>query len=205
MPADASRRTTSDFVLFAVTSAELALLFVLTPTFGVADWVYVLQHGVVLALALTRPPPRAQDRSLASTVAVLITYAYPYAQVAFLRYVAGEPAWPNGGLVLLTLAAFLSFVSLLRLGPCFGVRPALRGLATGGPYALVRHPLYLAYLVSDIGYNLREWNYGTMAMVLAGWLALVYRIRAEERILALDARWPAYTASVRYRVVPGVW
>lgn len=205
MPAHASRRTTSDFVLFAVTSAELAFLFVLTPTFGVADWIYVLQHGVVLALALTRPPPRAQDRSLASTVAVLITYAYPYAQVAFLRYVPGEPAWPNGGLVLLTLAAFLSFVSLLKLGRCFGVRPALRGLATGGPYALVRHPLYLAYLVSDIGYNLREWNFGSMAMVLAGWLALVYRIRAEERMLALDARWPAYTASVRYRVVPGVW
>ena len=106
---------------------------------------------------------------------------------------------------LAACSAFLSFGSLLRLGRCFGVRPALRGLATGGPYALVRHPLYLAYLVSDIGYNLREWNYGTMAMVLAGWLALVYRIRAEERILALDARWPAYTASVRYRVVPGVW
>ena len=77
MPAYPSRRTTSDFVLLAVTFAELAFLFVLTPTFAVADWVYVLQHVIVLALALTRPPPRAQDRSLASTAAVGVTYAYP--------------------------------------------------------------------------------------------------------------------------------
>ena len=205
MPAHPSRRTTSDFVLFAVTAAELAFLFVLTPTFGVADWVYVLQHGLVLAVALTRPPPRAQDRSLGSMAAVLVTYAYPYVQVAYLRYVPGEVAWPSVGLVLLTFAAFLSLASLLTLGRWFGVRPALRGVATGGPYALVRHPLYLAYLLADVGYNLREWNYGTLAMVLAGWMALIYRIRAEERMLSLDARWAAYIASVRYRLVPGVW
>ena len=106
---------------------------------------------------------------------------------------------------MVTLSACLSLVSLLTLGRRFGIRPALRGLATRGPYRVVRHPMYLAYVLGDIGYNLQEWNGGTALMVLAGWTSVLYRIHAEERILSRHARWPTYVASVRYRLLPGVW
>jgi hypothetical protein len=46
---------------------------------------------------------------------------------------------------------------------------------------------------------------GTVLLVLLGWTSLVYRVYAEERILSGDPEWPAYVASVRYRVFPGVW
>ena len=200
-----SGRRFADFLLFGVTSAELALLFVLTPTFTVVDWIYVLQHLLVLGIALTRRPPELKDHSLPSSAAVVIAYAYPYAQVAYLRWSPGDPAWPAGGLVLVTLAAFLSLASLLSLGRRFGVWPAFRGLVTRGPYRLVRHPMYLAYVVADIGYNLQEWNPGTALMVTAGWLSLVFRIHAEERILAQDAGWPPYASMVRYRLIFGIW
>src|SRR5512139_2033742 len=111
-----SRRRLGDFLLFGVTLAELVLLFFLTSTFTAADWIYVSQHLMVLGIALTRPPPVVQDRSLLSSAAVLVAYAYPYAQVAYLRWVPGNPAWPAGGLMLVTLAAFLSFASYLSLG-----------------------------------------------------------------------------------------
>jgi protein-S-isoprenylcysteine O-methyltransferase Ste14 len=65
--------------------------------------------------------------------------------------------------------------------------------------------MYLAYMISDFGYNLQEWNWGTALMVLTGWVALVYRIYAEERILAGDPGWAAYTARVRSRLIPGLW
>jgi protein-S-isoprenylcysteine O-methyltransferase Ste14 len=65
--------------------------------------------------------------------------------------------------------------------------------------------MYLAYVVGDIGYNLQEWNYGTVALVLAGWTSLIYRIYAEERIISHDAGWPNYAATVRYRILPWVW
>jgi protein-S-isoprenylcysteine O-methyltransferase Ste14 len=194
-----------DFILFGVTSAELAILLVLTPTFLPVDWIYVLQHILVLGIAFWRRMPQLKDHSLPSSVAVFIAYSYPYAQVAYLRWMPGDPAWPDGGLVLVTLAACLSIASLLTLGRSFGVWPALRGLVRKGPYRLVRHPIYLSYLIADIGYNLQEWNYGTALMVMAGWVSLLYRINAEERILSRDAGWSAYAARVRYRLIPGIW
>jgi len=200
-----SRRRLGDFLLFGVTSAELVLLFFLTSTFTIADWVYVSQHLLVLGIALTRPPPQVQDQSFLSSTAVVVSYAYAYAQVAYLRWVPGNPAWPAGGFVLVTVAACLSFASFLSLGRRFGVWPALRGLATRGPYRLVRHPMYLAYVLADIGYNLQEWNLGTAVLVMVGWASLFYRIRAEERILSQHAGWSIYVALVRYRLFPGLW
>ena len=177
----------------------------MTPTFSVTDWIYVSQHLIVLTIAVTRGRPHAQDRSLGTGIAVVVSYAYPYAQIIYLRWVPGELAWPEGGLVLVTLAAFLSAASLITLGRQFGVRPALRSLTDKGPYALVRHPMYLSYLLADIGYNLQEWNAGTALMVVTGWAALLFRIRAEERVLSLDAKWQAYAGRVRYRALPGIW
>ncbi len=200
-----SGRRFADFLLFGVTLVELAILVLLTPTFTLTDWIYVVQHLLVLAIALTRRAPHAQDRSLPSSAAVFVAYVYPYGEVIYLRWVPGDPAWPEGGLVLVTLAACLSLASLVSLGRRFGVRPALRGLATKGPYRLVRHPMYLAYIVADIGYNLQEWNAGTVSMVLAGWASVLYRIRAEERVLSHGPGWATYAAVVRYRLVPGLW
>ena len=200
-----SGRRVGDFLLFGVTSAELALLLFLTPTFTFVDWIYVLQHFLVLGIALTRRPPEVYNHSLPSSASIVVAYAYPYAQVAYLRWVPGDPAWPAGGLLLVTLAACLSLASLLSLGRRFGVFPALRGLVTRGPYRLVRHPMYLAYVIADIGYNLQEWNFGTALLVMAGWASLLYRIQAEERVLSQDARWSTYAASVRYRLLPGIW
>jgi protein-S-isoprenylcysteine O-methyltransferase Ste14 len=199
------RRRFADLLLFCVTAIELGILFVLTPTFTITDWIYVLQHFIVLGIALTRPQPKLRDYSLASSMAVVVAYAYPYAQVIYLRWSPGYVASPAAGLVLVTLAAALSLVSLLTMGRRFGVRPALRGLVTNGPYRFVRHPMYLSYVIGDIGYNLQEWNFVTLLLVLVGWISLLYRIHAEERLISQGAEWPAYAALVRYRLLPGLW
>ena len=200
-----SRRRFADLLLFCVTLTELVILFLLTPTFTITDWIYVLQHLIVLGIALTRPRAKVWDYSIASSIAVGVAYAYPDAQVIYLRWSPGYVASPTAGLVLVTLAAGLSLVSLLTMRRLFGVRPALRGLATNGPYRFVRHPMYLSYLLADIGYNLQEWNFVTLLLVLVGWMSLVYRIHAEERVLSQHAKWPAYVALARYRLFPGIW
>jgi protein-S-isoprenylcysteine O-methyltransferase Ste14 len=201
----ARHRRLADLLLFGVTSTELAILSLLTPSFTITDWIYVLQHAVVLAIALTRRPPKAVDHSLSASIAVAVAYSYPYAQLIYLRWMPGHEVWPTVGFILVTLAAVLSLASLLALRRLFGIRPALRGLMTKGPYAAVRHPMYLAYMVGDIGYNLQEWNFGTAAIVMLGWVALIHRIHAEEQMLSEDEHWARYVCSVRYRLLPGLW
>jgi protein-S-isoprenylcysteine O-methyltransferase Ste14 len=198
-------RRVADLLLFCVTLAELVILFLLTPTFTITDWIYVLQHLIVLGIALTRPRPKVWDYSIASSTAVAIAYLYPYAQVIWLRWSPGYVAWPGAGLILVTLGACLSLISLLTMGRLFGIRPALRGLAKSGPYRFIRHPMYLSYLVADIGYNLQEWNSATLLLVIVGWASLVYRIYAEERVLSQHREWPTYVTLVRYRLFRGLW
>ena len=195
----------ADLILFWVTATELVLLFLLTPTFGIVDWIYVIQHLMVLAIAISRNPPKLRDYSVTSSIAVSVAYLYPYAQVIWLRWYPGNETWPICGLVLVTVAAVLSFVSLLRIGRQFGVRPALRDLVTAGPYRFVRHPMYLSYVLADIGYNLQEWNFITLILVVVGWASLVYRIYAEEQMLSHHPGWQSYRARVRYRIFPAIW
>ena len=200
-----SKRRFSDFLLFGVTLGELIALAYLVPAFTIVDWIYVLQHLLVLGIALTRRAPEAQDHSLPISLAVAVSITYPYAQVIYLHWVIGDVVWPEGGVVMVTISACLSLASLFWIGRLFGFRPALRGLAMNGPYGFVRHPMYLSYFLSDIGYNLQEWNIGTVLLVLIGWASLVYRIYAEERVLSQDAQWQTYVSSVHYRLLPGVW
>jgi protein-S-isoprenylcysteine O-methyltransferase Ste14 len=65
--------------------------------------------------------------------------------------------------------------------------------------------MYLAYFIADIGYLLEEWNIGAVLIAAAGWVALVYRIHAEERMLSLHSDWAAYVGRAPYRLVPGLW
>lgn len=199
------QRRLADLLLFCVTATALLALCVLTPTLGVVGWLYVLQHVMVLVFALTRSEPLITDSSLFSNLSVAVAYVCPYAQVISLYVWPGKVVWPEGGLVLVTIAAVFSLICLLMIGKRFGVRPALRGLVTRGPYRLVRHPLYLSYVMAGIGFNLQLSNWATLLLLSLGWAAMVYRIRAEERLLSRDPGWTAYAASVLYRLVPGIW
>jgi protein-S-isoprenylcysteine O-methyltransferase Ste14 len=200
-----SSRRWSDVLLLSVTAVELGVLLLLTPALALPDWIYVLQHVMVLIIALTRGAPAVVDGSFGVGAAVLVSYAYPYAQVIYLQRMPGWLLWPEGGMVLITFGAVLSIVSLWTLGRRFGIRPALRGLAVDGPYRVVRHPMYLSYVLGDIGYNLQECNVGTAALVMIGWIAMVYRIEREEHVMAHHPEWAAYTRAVRFRLLPGIW
>jgi hypothetical protein len=95
-------------------------------------------------------------------------------------------------------------VGLLQVGSILRCRPADRGLVTAGPYGVVRHPLYTAYIVGGLGYliqSLSVWNVG-IDLIAVGWQLV--RIRAEERHLAGRA-YEAYRARVPWRLCPGLW
>ena len=187
-------------MLFSVTAVELAILVYQTPSFELVDWIYVSQHLIVLALAFTRRAPATHDYSLGSSIAVVVSYGYPYAQIAYLGWRPGEEISQMAGLVLVTVAALLSFASLVTLGRSFGVRPALRRLVTDGPYRFVRQPIYARTWSATSVTTSRNGTLAALLMVLAGWISLLTNPRGGTRALST----PSMARLRRLRSIPFV-
>jgi protein-S-isoprenylcysteine O-methyltransferase Ste14 len=75
-----------------------------------------------------------------------------------------------------------------------------------GPYAIVRHPMYVAAVVMAAGVPLALGSWWGLLAVVAVIAVLVGRILDEEALLCSDlAGYAEYTQQVRYRLVPFVW
>jgi protein-S-isoprenylcysteine O-methyltransferase Ste14 len=106
-----------------------------------------------------------------------------------------------GDAIVILFGAWL-VVAVTRLGRCFGILPDARGLRTSGPYAIVRHPVYLGEIGVCAGLVIAApslWN------LLAGTGFVVgqaVRMRLEE--LALTEAFPEYAeyAATTPRLIP---
>ena len=109
-----------------------------------------------------------------------------------------------GGIILLSGGCSLYLWGLRSLGPMFGpasgfgVRlSAGHCLIDSGPYARVRHPMYLAVMIAALGSLLLYRTWATLAFAIL-MLGLVVRARREERVLAQEfgQQWQEYAARV---------
>lgn len=93
----------------------------------------------------------------------------------------------------------------LSLGRSFGVLPARRGLVTRGAYRWVRHPIYLGYLISHVGFLLTNFSLRNAAVLGVLYLVQIIRIQREELMLTGLPGYFSYRDKVRYRLIPGVF
>jgi protein-S-isoprenylcysteine O-methyltransferase Ste14 len=85
------------------------------------------------------------------------------------------------------------------------VDPEQRVIATG-PYALVRHPMYVGALVMLLGVPLALGSWWGLFTVIPITLVIVWRLVDEERFLVKNlSRYSEYQNKVRYRLVPFIW
>jgi protein-S-isoprenylcysteine O-methyltransferase Ste14 len=77
---------------------------------------------------------------------------------------------------------------------------------TTGPYAQVRHPMYVAVLLIYVFSPLALGSYWAMIPALFLIVFAVARIRNEEAVLLRDLKgYQKYTEKVQSRLIPGVW
>ena len=75
-----------------------------------------------------------------------------------------------------------------------------------GPYAIVRHPMYVAILITMLGAPLALGSWWGLLAGLGTTVTLIWRILDEETMLRSDlAGYSEYARRVRYRLVPFVW
>lgn len=141
---------------------------------------------------------RPMDWALAVSATAAPLLVRPMAHLAPLA-----PVGICAGLMLSGL--FFQVVAKLTLRFSFGMAPANRGLKVSGPYRIVRHPIYAAYLIGQLGFFLLNPSLYNAAVYGVGLGLQIFRIAAEERVLAHDAGFAGFRAATPYRLIPGVY
>jgi protein-S-isoprenylcysteine O-methyltransferase Ste14 len=112
---------------------------------------------------------------------------------------------PIAAATVLLMGILVQVHAKITLGRSIGCIPANRGLKLAGPYRHVRHPMYAGYLLSHLAFlamNPTPWNLAVYALCYG---VQIPRLMAEERLLGGDPRYREYQATVRYRLIPGLF
>jgi protein-S-isoprenylcysteine O-methyltransferase Ste14 len=157
---------------------------------------------LVVVFTVFRRIPTNVDRSIRARVLTTISMMGP----PLVRPAAIAALAPELVTVALSAVGLLVVIGgKMSLGRSFGLMPANRGIVSTGLYRIVRHPIYMGYLVTHIGFVFANPTFWNAITLLVADLSLLMRAKCEERTLAQDPAYRAYQARVRWRVIPGVF
>jgi protein-S-isoprenylcysteine O-methyltransferase Ste14 len=163
---------------------------------------FLIEQAWFVTAFLIRRPPRT---TAASSGPWLLAAGGTFGGL-LLRPSAAHPPWGvAAGLVCQLVGLTVAVTALLFLGRSFGLVAADRGLVISGPYAVVRHPIYGAYILIQAGYLMQSLSIRNAAVVAFATCCNIGRICAEERLLAQTPVHADYVRRVRWRLFPGVW
>ncbi|WER46722.1 isoprenylcysteine carboxylmethyltransferase family protein [Cupriavidus sp. WKF15] len=162
----------------------------------------VLASCLTLGLSLFARVPKKRDWNPVTVLCSLGgTYYFLAIQLAPGAHLAPEAV--GAGLQVAGIA--WQIYAKLSLRFSFGILPANRGIVSSGAYRFMRHPIYLSYLITDIGFLITNFGLQNL-LVYAGLYSLqVMRISREERLLSEDPEYRRYRDKVRFRVLPGIY
>jgi protein-S-isoprenylcysteine O-methyltransferase Ste14 len=187
--AGANRRTRSDWVGSIVFLALGVFLIARMPRGAWMVLPTVLYDVVVSMTFLIRRPARRTDSSWAARAAA---YAGTFLMPAYVQL--ADRLWPASlsptsllmtrtALVVWTLGLAFNIWTVWQLRFAFSLVPQARVLQTTGPYRLVRHPIYLGYIVIYLAFWMAHMHLAVGIVVLAWFGITLLRIRFEERVL----------------------
>ncbi len=188
---------------------ELASLDLTAQRFDVviklaSDVGILLLAGMFICFLFARSPAKASARGMMPRVAAVLG---TYLSVGILLLPKNDnPLWLTA---LSTMCVFtgVSFAiySLSFLNRSFSIVAEARTLVTSGPYASVRHPLYVGEELAIVGTALLTMSPLVVALLMLQILCQIYRMSREEGILAeAFAEYSTYKARTA-RLIPGLY
>jgi protein-S-isoprenylcysteine O-methyltransferase Ste14 len=169
------------------------------PGRAVVTWLLVAQDVLLAALLLVRRSSRGVSTRRSDRLVAVAALVLPLGLQA--------PGASAGSVlaILETAGLVLALLATATLGRHLGVLPAMRGITTRGVYAVVRHPMYAAYLLLFAAYVAGAPTPRNASIGLLTTALLVARLRAEEAVLRQHLDYQEYCRRVRWRLVPGCY
>lgn len=160
------------------------------------------ETATFVIMLLSRRPTVRDWHPLTIFFTLSASFLYPlFVDTAPGHQLIGEDTGAAIQCVGLAWAVYAKF----SLGRSFGLLPARRGVVVKGAYRWVRHPIYLGYFVTHMGFLLANVTLLNLTVYAMLYLMQVYRILREEEVLSGDQAYKDYRQQVRYRAIYGVF
>lgn len=159
---------------------------------------------LMIVLCIVRTPPIKKAQGLFPRITAIVGTFLMSIITIFPK--PDLPLWGTVAATLLTLfGAVFSTVVLAQLGRSFSVMAEARSLVTTGPYAVVRHPLYLAEEFAMLGATLQFLSPFAVLIFVLHLLVQIQRMKNEEAVLRQV--YPEYIAYQQRtaRLIPTVY
>jgi protein-S-isoprenylcysteine O-methyltransferase Ste14 len=187
-------------VLFSFMAVRFGADFLQTAR--LTNLLLLISEMLVVALTVLRRTAATVDRSMrARLLTTMSLLGPPLVQPGHVSPMLGQAITVTASVIGLGIV----IAGKVTLGRSFGLMPANRGVVCTGIYRVVRHPIYLGYLITHVAFvfaNPSAWN---VSVLMIGDAALLLRAVCEEQTLARDTRYQEYQQLVRWRVCPGLF
>lgn len=196
--ADLAARATI-VVLFSLMAVRFGADFLATGR--VTGLFLLLSETLVVVLTVMRRSAATVDRSVRARVLTAVSTLGPP-----LLAPAAVAMVPESVTIAMSCAGLSVVIAgKITLGRSFALLPANRGVVSSGVYGIVRHPIYLGYLITHSAFLMANPTVWNVVALLAADTALLARAVCEEQTLALDPKYRDYQTRVRWRVAPGLF
>jgi len=161
---------------------------------------FVLTTCIILFFIILFRPVAIEGKFVLEEIIVCFISKFYYLLLDFSPN--SKDIYIMGGELIFIVGTCFWIFSIMWLGNSFSILPAVRKIKIKGPYKLIRHPVYLSYIIIDIGLLLIFPSLWNISIIVIGIFCYLVRIRFEEKLLSKTQDYITYKKKVKFKLIP---